>query len=298
MRATRAVRNVTAAEKSVLHVIADHADPAGRCFMALASIAAEACVSESTARRGLRRLEAAGLVGSELVKGMGYRFKVAVAEEQSHFVTPVNLTDTPVNLTVTPVMVTALPPGGTPVNLTDYTDTTTTAPVTVTGTPVNLTGTPVTVTPKGIKGSVGSGLSSEDPPDTVTSPRDWFDVEAAMNRDPLWVRFATAYPKKIKMAEAFRTVWPRMPEADRRKAADAAEQYAVAIRPSEIQYAPLPENWLLKRGYLDTYEPPRSPDEVDFMPSKELLAAQEANFQAILRKYEAQQARNGVKNDR
>ena len=75
------------AERLVLLALADFCDDAGRCWPAMATIAAKACVTERGARNIVRRLEADGWLKTQVGRGRGgcntYQILVSSPEQRS-----------------------------------------------------------------------------------------------------------------------------------------------------------------------------------------------------------------------
>lgn len=75
------------AERLVLLALADFCDDAGRCWPAMATIAAKACVTERGARNIVRRLEADGWLQTKVGRGRGgcntYQILMSNPEQRS-----------------------------------------------------------------------------------------------------------------------------------------------------------------------------------------------------------------------
>lgn len=74
------------AERLVLLALADFCDDAGRCWPAMATIAAKACVTERGARNIVRRLEADGWLKTEIGRGRGgcNSYQVLISSPEQH----------------------------------------------------------------------------------------------------------------------------------------------------------------------------------------------------------------------
>ena len=81
--ASRVARTASAAEKSVLFVLAQYADEHGASSPGIAQIAEEANVSPRSAKRATAGLVDRGLILKERIGNRGNRYRLAVSAEQA-----------------------------------------------------------------------------------------------------------------------------------------------------------------------------------------------------------------------
>jgi DNA-binding Lrp family transcriptional regulator len=181
--ASEAVRQVWANSRAangallVLLAIADEADDQGNAEMSMTEIARKARMSESTARRGVRELEALGELSVDMRSGVRTVYVVAA--------TPVNMTGvvepTPVNMTGVPQS--KRPGSPTPVNMTGA---------------VNMTG----VEPETSR--------SEATPDNMTGVENLQHVVSTTGRSLVAVKDVPAKPERLDVERLCRLLADRI----------------------------------------------------------------------------------------